>query len=85
MKNYCFRAFHFKNRQYGEVDNRSAPISEAAEPYDTIGVYDLTEGNDNIEQKHVADMPRGEFQIVLDSRFPNSFESWQKTYFDVVF
>lgn len=83
MKNYCFRAVYFKNRQDGEVDYRSAPISEAEEPYDTIGVYDLSEGKENIEQKHVADMPREDFQLALDSRFPNGFESWQRSHYEI--
>ncbi|WP_029036799.1 hypothetical protein [Salinimicrobium xinjiangense] len=84
MKNYCFRAVYFKNRQDGEVDYRSVPISEAEELYDTIGVYDLSEGKENIEQNHIADMPREEFQLVLDSRFPNGFESWQKSHYEIV-
>ena len=84
MKNYCFRAVYCKNLKDGEVEYRSVPLNEADEPYDTVGVYELSEEQDNNEPTHVIDMLREEFQMVQDSRFPNGFESWQRSHYAVV-
>lgn len=84
MKKYQFRAVYFKNRKDGDIEYRSEPIPEAKEQYDTVGLYELSEEKDSIEQNHIADMSREDFQLILDSRFPNGFDSWQKCHYEVV-
>lgn len=83
MKEYSFRAVYFKNKKDGDVIYRSAAISEAEEQYDTIGLYDLSERKEDIEQNHITDMTREDFQLVRDSQFPNGFESWQKSHYEI--
>ncbi len=83
MEKYEYRAVYFKNKKDGEVEYRSAPISEAEEQYDTIGLYNLLGGKENIEQNHIGDMSIEDFQLVRDSQFPNGFESWQKSHYEI--
>jgi hypothetical protein len=84
MKNYQFRAIYFKNKDDGEVQYRSAPLCDAEGRYETIGLYELSEEKDDIEQNHIADIPREDFQKILNSQFPIDFKSWQKSHYEIV-
>lgn len=84
---FQFRAVTIEDLEDHSKGYESVPLESATEPFHTVGVYkdkELEGGDGIIVQDHVIDMSIEEFKKVQESRFPNGFESWQETHFEIV-
>ena len=83
LRIFEFRAVSIK-RKGEENEYSSVPIREAKNPYTTIGLYEVVKEGESTVRNHVVDMSPEEFRAVTESRFPQDFESWQQTHFEIV-
>lgn len=72
------------HRKGEDIDYTSVPIQEAEELYTTVGLYEMVEKEGSCVEKHIVDMSIEDFGAVLNSRFPNGFDEWQETHFEIV-